>query len=135
MKNVKKVLVLMLSVMMLFTLVACETPEDKVAKYVEENGEEFVKGMEEGFISSSGMTCTSSIKAEGRGFIIKINVDQFDNIPAETKTIVQNTYNEMKSTFDEALEEIQDEVPEVEYFVMYICEKDGDEIAVIDTRK
>ena len=36
---------------------------------------------------------------------------------------------------DEALEEIQDEVPEVEYFVMYICEKDGDEIAVIDTRK
>ena len=104
---------------------------EKIKNFIEENEDELLGAMEESFATSSGMTCTSSIKVEGNGFIIKININELDNIDAETKQAMKDAYDSMDSTFDALLDNMKTELPELEYFEIDVCEKDGDLLAPI----
>ncbi len=104
---------------------------EKIKEFIEENEDELLGAMEESFATSSGMTCTSSIEVEGNGFIIKININELDNIDAETKQTMKEAYDSMGSTFDGLLDNMKTELPELEYFEIDVCEKDGDLLAPI----
>lgn len=109
-----------------------ETVEEKIAKYVTEYGDELAAAYEKAFATSSGMTCTSSVEAQGKGLVIKININEFDNLPEATKKTFQKTYDNMMDQFNASLELEQKKFPGLEYFKLYVCEKDGDVIAVIN---
>ncbi len=132
----KKTLAILLAITMVFALVACtgngkSAAAEKVATFVEENKDVLLSTMEESFATSSGMTCTSSIKAEDCGFVIHININDFEDVSDEIKVAMQGAYDALDETFEKALDEMQTELPELEYFKILVCEKDGDEIATI----
>ena len=129
----KRILALTLTVLMVFALVACGSSKnnEKVEKYVEENKAELISTMEESFATSSGMTCSSSVEVEGSGFIITIKINELDDVDSDTKEQMQTAYDAMDGTFKDALEMMQSELPELEYFEVEVCEKDGDLIATI----
>lgn len=128
----KKWLVLMLAVVMSLALVACGSDATaKLEKYVDENGEEMLASMEMSFATSSGMTCTSSIKVEDQGFVIDININELDNVEQSIKDQMQDGYDAISGTFDQALKEMQQELPEVKHLTVHVNEKDGDRLATI----
>ena len=132
----KKIVSLMLCALMVFAVVACSSSASaKIEEYVESNKSELLSEMEKSFATSSGMTCTSDISVEGNGFIIRININELDNVDSAIKDQMQDAYDTMDSTFDLALTEMQKEIPELEYYEVVVCEKDGDELATIHAGK
>ena len=108
-----------------------EEPNPVIAAYIEENADVLLEAMEASFATSSGMTCTSDIWVEGNGFVIQININEFDNIDEETKNTLQEIYDGMNENFVSSLEQMQVDLPELEYFMVLVCEVDGDMLAYI----
>jgi len=140
----KKTFAILLALLMVFSLCACGASKDDsdsssknskaVEKYVTENKEELLSAMEASFATSSGMTCTSSIEVEGDGFIISININELEGVEDSVKQQLQDTYDQMSAYFNSALEEMQKEVPELKYYKVRVCEKDGDLLALIHAK-
>ena len=148
----KKLFALLLVVLMMFNLTACSlfllplqqeatkkqestltVPKNPaLVAYLEQTNNELLSSMEESFATSSGMTCTSSIEVVGNGFEIYININELEDLPEITKTAMQKTYDGMDVYWDAALLAMQEDLPEVEYMKVYVCEKDGDVIAIIN---
>lgn len=129
----KKLVALALTLIFCLSLVACGggAKNAAIVDYVENNKSTLISSMESSFATSSGMTCKSDIYVEDMGFVIKINVNELDNIDDATKAQLQSTYDSMDSTFETMLTTMQKEVPEIEYFELQLCEKDGDLLATI----
>ena len=113
------------------TAVNTNTGKTAVEEYVEEHHDKLVEEFEYGF-ESSGLTCDTEIRAEGNGIIFDICVHDFENYTAEQKRLTQQAYDGMSESFEPSLKSIQREIPEVEYLILNICEKDGDFIAAIN---
>lgn len=138
----KRVLSLILVAVLCLSLVACggkkqenSGPNPAVVEYVNENKSVLLESMEESFATSSGMTCTSSIEVIGSGIVISININELEDVPEETREMMQDVYDAMNPVFEQALEELKKEVPEVTALKIRVCEKDGDEVAVIQAGK
>ena len=138
----KKVLSLILVAVLCLSLVACggkkqesSGPNPAVVEYVNENKSVLLESMEESFATSSGMTCTSDIEVIGSGIVISININELDNIPRETKDLMQEVYDAMSGTFEGMLSDLQKEIPEVTFMQINVCEKDGDVLATIKAGK
>ena len=127
----KKLFTLTLAVLMLVSMVACASDNGAIQKYVDRYGDEIVVSMEQAFATASGMTCKSSIEADGNGIVVRININEMNDLSSEQKEIYQNTYDAMEGVLDSSLRAMQQEIPEIEYFEIVICEADGDEIATI----
>ena len=138
----KKVLSLILVAVLCLSLVACggkkqesSGPNAAVVEFVNENKSELLESMEESFATSSGMTCTSDIEGVGSGIVISIKINELEDLPKETKDMMQDVYDAMNPVFEQSLTELQKEVPEVTALTIRVCEKDGDEVAVIKAGK
>ncbi|MBQ7340874.1 MAG: hypothetical protein IJW41_05185 [Oscillospiraceae bacterium] len=135
----KKIIALVLALVLSLSLVACgggsadapKVDNSKIAAYIEANKADLVSSMESSFATSSGMTCTSDIKVEGMGFVMTININELDEVDAATKDLLQETYDAMDSVFESALETMQKDLPEIEYFEVVVCEVDGDVLATV----
>ena len=135
----KKIIALVLALVLAMSLVACgsaSSVEKKVenaviSAYVEANKSDLLASMEESFATSSGMTCTSDIKVKDMGFIVTININELDDVDAATKALLQETYDSMDYLFESALDTMQEDLPEIEYFQVLVCEVDGDLLATI----
>jgi len=131
----KKILALVLAAIMMFSLVACGSDaeaEKKVAAYVEKNRAALIQSMESSFATTSGMTCKTSIEVEGCGFSMYVRINELDNVPESVKDKMQDSYDAMDSYFESMLNAMQKELPELEYWNIYVCEKDGDVLASIE---
>lgn len=133
----KKVLSLILVAVLCLSLVACgdSSAESKVASYVNKYGDDFRAGMEETFAGTSGMTCRSSIKAVGTGIVVDMIINELEDVSQDVKDAMQDAYDSMDSEFEAILETIQEEVPEVTYLKINVCEKDGDVMATMKAGK
>lgn len=127
----KKLFALALAVLMLVSMVACASDNEVVQNYVDRHGDELIPAMEQSFATASGMTCQSTIEADGNGIVVRININELNDLSSEQKEVFQNTYDAMGGVLDSSLSAMQQEVPEIEYFEIVICEADGDEIATI----
>ena len=131
----KKLLAILLVLVFCFSLVACgggnTAANAKIVEYVEKNEDELIDSMEQAFAKSSGMTCDSSMKVEGMGFIIKININELEDVDSSIKAQLQSTYDSMSSTFEPLLEQMQTELAELEYFEIDVCDKNGDLLATV----
>jgi len=145
----KKLTALILALLMMFAFVACgssdkddadkkddETVEttlsdaEKVAEYVAAHEAELLAAFGDGF-SGSGMTSQAAIKANGQDIILEVRINEFDNLPEEAKQAAQSTLDSLKSAMTPDFAEMKKELPELEDFVLKMCEKDGDIIAEI----
>lgn len=102
-----------------------------VVAYANANRDAFLASMEESFSATSGMTCTSDLQVVGMGFVVTVNINEFDNIDAATKAALQESYDSMSSAFEASLEMMQTELPALEYVEYRICEVDGDLLATV----
>ena len=132
----KKIIAILLTLTLLVGLVACggsgeNADAKKVADYVDKNRSVLLSTMETSFATSSGLTCTSSIKAEGCGIVIDININELTDVDANTKAQLQAAYDSMDSYWDTMFDELQKELPELDYFVINVNEKDGTNLATI----
>lgn len=152
----KRIFALMFAVLMIASLTACgkedgkntdgavatpdsavvTTPDfmanDKVQTYVEENGEALVASVEETIAASSGMTCTSAIKAVENGFIIDININELSEVTDEQKLQLQQAFDSMNGEYEAALVTMQSELPELEYMTVNVRDKDGVLLAAVN---
>ena len=128
----KKLVAILLAVVLVLGLVAC-SKEAKVEKFVKEHGQEFSDGVAQGF-SSSGMSCKATMEAKGDGIVVKICVDQFDDIDASTKAIAQANLNNTVSSLQPSLKAIQEKESAVQFMEVHLCEADGDLIAKVTVR-
>ena len=106
-------------------------PDATVLSYIEANKETLLSSLNESFAGSSGMTCNSNIEVIGKGFVITICINEFDNMPAESAQQMQEAYDANSATFEQALEALQTECPEIEYMKIDVCEVDADLLATI----
>ena len=129
----KKIFAIALVLVMMLSLVACgnDSKSDKVKAYVEDNKAVLLSGMEQSFASSSGMTCTSSIRVDGCGIVIDININELDGLGDAEKKLMQEIYDSLDAQFDMAFDQMQQELPELEFFTVNVNEGDGDNIAVV----
>lgn len=105
---------------------------DKVQTYVEENGEALVASVEKTFAESTGMTCTSTIKAVENGFIIDININELSEVTEEQKLQLQQYCDDAADGFEESLKLMQEELPELEYITLSLRDKDGVFLAAVN---
>lgn len=146
----KKLLALILALTLVFSLAACAAPttsngdsssqqneqsepkqnEDIVA-FINKNKDDLLSSMESSFATSSGMTCTSSIECVENNIEIKINIDQLNDVTEDAKAALQAEYDKIQSTFDDLAGQMRTELPDLEKFIIYVCEKDGDLLATI----
>ena len=110
---------------------AGKTDAEKVADYVAVYGEEFADGFVQGF-TSTGLTCTSAIRAEGTGILLTVNVNEYENFTAEQKATMQASYDQATPSLKASLSAVKALIPELSYVKIEMCEKDGDLIAVIN---
>ena len=129
----KKIFAIALVLVMMLSLVACgnDSKSDKVKAYVEDNKAALLSSMEQSFASSSGMTCTSSIRVDGCGIVIDININELDGMGDAEKKLLQDIYDSMDAQFDLAFDQMQKELPELEFFTVNVNERDGDNVAVV----
>ena len=138
----KKILALTLALIMLFAFAACgNSPEDKVAKYVKENGDEIVASFDEGF-AGSGMVYETEIKADGATIVLDVKISDFgmgfelDDATLELlKPMLQTAADEMQPEFAEEFEDMKEELPELENFIVNLCDKEGDLLVSFETNK
>lgn len=107
---------------------AAKTDAEKVADYVAAHGSEIIDAFESGF-TSSGMTCNSTVEAVDTGIVLKVCINELVDLPEEQKTVMQNTFDQMGPTLDSNFGAIQQEIAELTYIKVDICEKDGDLVA------
>lgn len=129
----KKLLAIMLALVLCFSLAACGSDNSAIVDYVEENEEELVSSFEAAFTMGAGgmLTCDSSVEVEGMGFIITIKINELEDLDADTKAQIKEGIEATGSGYDSLIEQMQEELPDLEYFELVICEKDGDEIATV----
>ena len=133
----KKIIALLLSLMLVFSLAACggsdkaDADNSKIKEYVAENKAELLSSMEQSFAASAGLSCDSDIEVKGMGFVISINIHGLDDVPAEQNAQMKEAYDGMSSVFESSLELMQKDLPELEYYQVDVCEEDGDLLASI----
>lgn len=128
----KKALALLLAVMMGFALAACgASAEEKIADFVREHEDELVEKMVGSAESTAGMDVEASIKASGLGMIMTLKFGNLQDVPESTKELLQQQYDAQASTFEDALEMMQTDLPELEYYKVLVCDKDGDVLATV----
>lgn len=156
----KKLLALLLALVMVLSLCACGMDDDRnsenpdsntvseseteeiteptnnaaVESYIANNREVLLSSMEESFATSSGMTCTSTIEAEGDGFVITMKINELEDVDAAAKAQMQSAYDQSMEVFNQALTMMQNDVPELKYYKVLVCEKDGDLLAEIHAK-
>ena len=108
-----------------------KTDADKVAEFVASNKAELISSFEEGF-SSTGMTCSTTIEAVGTGIVLEICLGGVDNLTADQKAVMQDSFDQMASLLSTELTMMQMEIPELTYLTFRFCEADGDLIASVD---
>jgi len=136
----KKIISLVLVLVTLLALVGCGggsgTKNNKaVEEYVNKHGDELLDALEYSFATSSGLTCTSSIKVSGSGFIISINIQELSNLSSSDKQQLQAAYDGMDYQFEDMLVEMKKELPELTYFTVKVCDRGGDVLATINAGK
>lgn len=135
MVQMKKVISLVLVMVLALGMVACsktaKTPAEKVESYVQQNGEALAASLEALFEASSDMTCASTVKAEGTGIVIEIRIDQLEDLTQAQKDLLQSTYDSLGDSFADSLAAVQQDLPDVTYLTIHVCEKDGDIAATI----
>ncbi len=125
----KKMIAVIVAAVMLLSLVACnQSAEDKVADYADEAKEKL-----EGMFGGSGIGI--EVEAEGCGIIVDLKISDLNNITASQKQELQRYYDSMSGTFESLLEDMQDEVPELEYMVFNVCDSDGELAAKVEIGK
>lgn len=127
----KRALTLILVIVMVCSFAACGEKGNPIVAYMEKNGDDLLETMEDSFATSSGMTCTSDWEVKGNGLIVNININELEDLDDEVKNLMQEAYDSMGSYFDGTLKMMQKDIPELEYFTLNVCEKDGDLIATI----
>ena len=96
-----------------------------------EQGQAFLDGLEQGFSSTSNMTCNSTIEAKGNGIVVKMLINELENVSQSDKAAMQDTMPSMASDLKPALDTLKTIVPELQFMELHICEKDGDILASI----
>ena len=134
MKKFNKVLSIILSLIIVLSFTACSTGsvsgETELEKYVAENKELMESSFEEGF-SSSGMTCTCTVSAEGKTLYFSCSIDGLNDIPEEIKAQFADAFESQKDVLTSQFTSIKGEVP-MDEVVMEICEEDGDVLVVLN---
>lgn len=134
----KKFLSLLMVLVLSVSLIACGESESatvnadaqKVADFVSENRATLLESFESSF-TASGLSCTSSIRASGTTFVIDVNVNDLSNVDDATKAQLQSTFDSMGGTFDDALELMQKDLPQLTGFSVNVRDRDGNQLATI----
>ena len=109
-----------------------QVDNSKIVSWFNANKNTLLDSFESSFTSSSnGLTCSTTAKVEGMGFVITVKINELENLDAATKKNLQDIYDEMDATFEESLELMQTELPELEYYEIIVCDKNGDKLATI----
>lgn len=135
----KKVITMALALLLLMSLAACgktqmpsvRTNQQIVAEYVETNGDELLAGLEEGFTEGSNMTCRTSIQAMQCDIYVTICINELYDVSAEDKASMQAAYDSIQSTWDEALADLQKDVPQIEHLIISVRDRDDNSLAQI----
>ena len=149
----KKFLALTLALILCLSLVACggdagsnakedakggnSTTNDAsavVKKYIEEHEEEILESFSS-TLTASGLTCEATIKTEGTRFILDVNVKELEDITDDQKASLQAEYDALQSTFDEALTDMQTELPELTGYTMNVRDVNGNLLATVKAGK
>ena len=104
--------------------------EAAVAEFVRVNGPGLLASFEEGF-TSQRLTCETEIEASGTGFIMAIAINELENVSDADKATMQASYDAQQAIWDAMLAECQAEEPAITYFVMFICDKNAEPLAII----
>ncbi len=103
--------------------------------FLDTNKDVFLSSMLDSFTQSSGTTCKGDVRAEGNAFVVDIRIDGWNDISDDIKTQLQQAYDTMGTSFDDSLKQMQASLPELESFIVNVCEEDGDIVAVIHAGK
>jgi len=106
-------------------------PNPVIAAYIEAHRDELITALETSVTSGSGLTCKSDIKAVGSGFVADILINELSYLDPATKKNLQSSYDALGSVFEKSLKDIQVSLPELSYFKLNVCDKNGDVIAVV----
>lgn len=135
----KKLLSIGLALMLTCSFVACGDSEkstsdnhDVLVEFFDENSVDFVKELESG-LESTGFTCDTELEVVGDGIVIDININELEDVEDSIKDAMQQSYDNMDETFETALEQLQEEIPELKYMTINVCDKNGEALATIET--
>lgn len=143
MKNLTKILSIVIAAFMFMSLVACSAPQnitigEEVAEktelelFVEENKQLLEDSFVEGF-STSGLSCSCTVTATGTTLKFSCKVDNLDNVPAETAQAMSDAFEPQKAALAEAFSSpVKAENIPITSVVIEICEEDGDVVATLD---
>ena len=129
----KKLMVLALAFLLVFTLAACgsESDADKVKKYVEENEEELINIL---VGDDADLVSSVTIKAVNEGIVCAVRLVGLDGTDEATKAILQEEYGN-NNHYRYVLTDLQEVLPELDFLEVRVCEEDGDLIVAVHIDK
>lgn len=128
----KKIFALLLTLAVMFSLVACGSADDKkLEEYLEKNRSQLISAMK---ASATGLNCDISVSAKDAGFVFDFVLKDLNNLSDEQKDLIQTTYDRQGSTWETALSTMRKELPELTSLTIYVREADGDLIATVNTK-
>lgn len=143
MKNIFKILSVILALALVLSFAACNKSEDEddndkggkvevttagktsVEEWVEEKGDELLDMLD----SMYGEQAECSISADGYAVTIDIKMFGINDVPDDQKEMMQEMFDEMAPEMKDAFAGYEDELPELEEFVFNVMEEDGDDLA------
>lgn len=106
----------------------------QLEKFLEEKGDALEQSIEAEFFGSSNMTGQVSMTAVDSGVEIRIFINELSDVTQEKKSALQEIMDASREDFVEVLTQQQQEVPGTEFLTLYLCDKDGSELASITIR-
>ena len=116
--------------------VATQYDNSEIKEYLELYGDAIISSAQSSFADMSGMTCTISLKVEGMGIVATANINELDDLNAVTKALYKETFESgiLSSTLSNIMDSLPEELEDLEYIKVNVCESDGDKIATITIR-
>lgn len=104
---------------------------ESVEDFVEANGDMLLELFEQGF-TAAGLTCNSTVVADGNDIVFDININELENVDDATKAQMQESYDQQQATFDAMAQALKTACSDLEGVVINVCDKDGNVCAVIE---
>lgn len=136
----KKVIVILLSLILLASLAACSLGDgvQKIKDYVSENSGSLRSSVEDAIgsiFTERREAIETSIRVEDRGLVFDVTLGDLFNVDEATRTQIQQAVQNREENIRELLDKLESKLPVLKSVTVNLLDADGNQLASVTSTK